>query len=388
ACRRSPRTRRSRRGRRWPTRSPRRSRRPAPWRWLIRFERTPAGSSPWSRTPASASPRSAGLRNPAHEAEDQFGYLVVRVFQQEVPAVEQVDLRVGHVVGEGARTGRPEDLIVLAPYREHRRAVAPQVLVQGRVQRRVGCVVAEQRELDRVVARPRKQREVALPGVRADQGLVGDAGDVLPAGHVEGQRRPDGRFGLWCLLPLVVPHGLPEAGHEARVVAVAVLGDDRRDRARVREREPPADRGAVVVDVDGVARDPELGQEPGGQPAQGVERVREGVGRRGVGEPEPEQVGGDHAVALRQRRYQVAEHERARRETMQEHDDRGVRRPRLAVEQALALHRRIAVVNGCHANSSLCYGGYAQLSLMDRTSLTHYPLTRQGKSPSKNSWGL
>src|ERR1700733_790771 len=82
-------------------------------------------------------------RDTAHEVEGQFGYLVAGAFQQEVPAVEQVDLRIRYVVGEGAGAVRPEGWISLAPDSENWRAPAPQVLLQGRIERRIGCVVAD-----------------------------------------------------------------------------------------------------------------------------------------------------------------------------------------------------------------------------------------------------
>src|ERR1700744_3211244 len=117
----------------------------------MRFRRSRAPASPkifcwWSLAPAG--------RDTIQEVEGQFGYLVACAFQHEVPAVEQVNLRIRYVVGKGAGTVRPEGWISLAPNSQNRRAPPPQVLVQGRVKRRIRCVVADQRELDHVVTRP------------------------------------------------------------------------------------------------------------------------------------------------------------------------------------------------------------------------------------------
>jgi glycerol uptake facilitator-like aquaporin len=116
-----------------------------------RFRQSRAPASPKLFRWRSLAP--AG-RDTIQEVEGQFGYLVACAFQHEVPAVEQVDLRIRYVVGEGAGAVRPEGWISLAPGSQNRRAPAPQVLVQGRVERRIRCVVADQRELDRVVTRP------------------------------------------------------------------------------------------------------------------------------------------------------------------------------------------------------------------------------------------
>src|ERR1700744_4070682 len=116
----------------------------------MRFRRSRAPASPkifcwWSLTPAG--------RDTIQEIEGQFGYLVACAFQHEVPAVEQVDLRIRYVVGKGAGAVRSEGWVSLPPGSQTRRARAPQVLVQGRVERRIRCVVADQRELDPVVTR-------------------------------------------------------------------------------------------------------------------------------------------------------------------------------------------------------------------------------------------
>src|ERR1700743_2264963 len=146
-----------------------------PHRLLIRLPRTrehalmpgsrtrgrgTAGQKRFRRSRAPASPQifrwrrlDPAVRDTIQEVEGQFGYLVACAFQHEVPAVEQVDLRIRYVVGKGAGTVRPEGWVSLAPDSQKRRAPAPQVLVQGRVKRRIRCVVADQRELDRVVTR-------------------------------------------------------------------------------------------------------------------------------------------------------------------------------------------------------------------------------------------
>ena len=111
------------------------------------------------------------------------------------------------------------------------------------------------------------------------------------------------------------------------------------------QRQPPPDRRAVVLDVDGVAVHPELVEQVCGQIGQRVEGVVE-VGRGGrVGEAEAEVIRRDDVVAARQLWNQVAEHERARREAVQQHDRGSVGRPGLPVEQALSVDGGVAVVD-------------------------------------------
>ena len=160
------------------------------------------------------------------------------------------------------------------------------------------------------------------PGVRADQCLVGDAGQVLPPDRLDVERGADGGFGVRILFALVVPHRRPEALDETFVVAVAVLGDDRGDRLRVPQCEPPSDRGAVVLDVDRVAGQTELTEQARGEVGQRVEGVGELLDRGGIRQSEAEVIGRDHVVSVGQPRDQVAEHERAGGEPVQQ-DDRG-----------------------------------------------------------------
>ena len=190
------------------------------------------------------------------------------------------------------------------------------------------------------------------PGVRADQRLVRHAGQVLPADDLEGECLPDRGFSVRGLLVLVVPDGLPEAVDETGVVAVAVLGDDRRDGVRVAQGEPPADRCAVVLDVHRVAADPEGIEQPGGEIGQCVEGVVELLDRRRVGEPEAEVVRGDHPVAIGQLRNQVAEHERAGGEPVQQHQNGSVGRAGLAVEELVSGDGGVPVVNLRHSSNS------------------------------------
>ena len=123
------------------------------------------------------------------------------------------------------------------------------------------------------------------------------------------------------------------------------------------DRQAVADRGAVVLHVEGVLRQPELLGELVDHLRQVVERVRELVVRRHRAVAVAGVVGRDDVVLVRQRRDQVAEHLRAGREAVEQQDRRGVLRPGLAVEdvQVADLHGLVV-----HGHGLLSRGGGAQ----------------------------
>jgi hypothetical protein len=102
------------------------------------------------------------------------------------------------------------------------------------------------------------------------------------------------------------------------------------------------------MDVEGVPVHPELVQQVGGQPGQRVEGVPEFIRSWCVGQAEAEVVGCDDVIPIGQRRDQVAEHERAGREAVQQQQGRRLCRARLPEEQPAAVHGGISMVDGCH----------------------------------------
>ena len=106
------------------------------------------------------------------------------------------------------------------------------------------------------------------------------------------------------------------------------------------DRQAVADRGAVVLDVDGVFGQAELLGELVDHLRQVVEGVGELVVRRHRAVAVAGVVRRDHVILVRQRRDQIAEHLRAGREAVEQEDRRGVLRAGLAVEdvQVADLH--------------------------------------------------
>ncbi len=73
-------------------------------------------------------------------------------FQRKMPSVDQANLRIGKVTPESLCTLRQEERIVFPPHRKGRRLMGAKVLLKTRVGSHVRFVVAEEIELDVIVA--------------------------------------------------------------------------------------------------------------------------------------------------------------------------------------------------------------------------------------------
>ena len=69
-------------------------------------------------------------------------------FQREMAGVEEAHHGARNIALEGFSAGRQKERIVLAPHGEQGRLVRAEVLLEGRIERDVALVVAEQIELD------------------------------------------------------------------------------------------------------------------------------------------------------------------------------------------------------------------------------------------------
>jgi hypothetical protein len=192
-----------------------------------------------------------------------------------------------------------------------------------------------------------------MPGIRADHALVRLAMQVPPADRLEREGPPQFPVGPRVALPPVLPDRSPGGLGEPSLVAVAALGHDAGHRRRVGERQPPADGGAVAMHVHRVPGDLELPKQRRGQVGQRVKRVAELIGRRRVGQAEAEMIRRDHVVAVGEYGNEVAEHERACREAMQQQDHRCRGRSGVSVEDPSSLDGGVMVVDGRHSRSGL-----------------------------------
>ncbi len=100
-------------------------------------------------------------------------------FQREVTGVEKLYLGVWDVAPEGFGARRNKEWVILAPHREKRRPLVPEILLERRVKLHVRRIVEEQVELDVLLAWPSEKRTVERIPVRRNAGEIGDAVGIL-----------------------------------------------------------------------------------------------------------------------------------------------------------------------------------------------------------------
>src|SRR5262249_24109547 len=157
--------------------------------------------------------------------------------EREVAGVEEAHDGPGNVPLEGLRARRKKERIVLAPYGQQRWLVGPKIVLEGRVQRDIALVVAEQVELGVSGARASQIEIVEVLAIRRHHGWIGNAMRVLPAGRL---RSEEGTERVSVRRRRVLPIGLDRTPPLAQtlLIGVAVLRDDLGDPLRVAHRKP------------------------------------------------------------------------------------------------------------------------------------------------------
>ena len=79
---------------------------------------------------------------------------------------EQMDLGIRIVLPECLGADGQEKWIVLAPHGQQRRPLRTEILLEFGLERDIALVVAEQIELDLVIAGSGKERGIESPGIR------------------------------------------------------------------------------------------------------------------------------------------------------------------------------------------------------------------------------
>src|SRR5437764_3629923 len=87
-------------------------------------------------------------------------------FEREMAGLEQMNFGVRIVALERLRAGRQKERIVLAPHRKKRRPASANVVLEFGIERDVALIIAEQIELNLVIAGAGEQRGIQGPGVR------------------------------------------------------------------------------------------------------------------------------------------------------------------------------------------------------------------------------
>ncbi len=181
------------------------------------------------------------------------------------------------------------------------------------------------------------------PVVGIDARHVTHAIDILEFGRFRCDQHIE-RLAAAC--GIIGPIGLdriPE-GFQAFLIGIAVLDDERADALRMLQCKPVSNRRTIIHDVHGVAHHLELLEQAVHEIGIMAEAVVEGrVIRRGAA-AETRIVRRDDMVFVGKKRYQIAEHVRRCRESVQQHDGRSVGRPSFAIENLDPVHCRCSVV--------------------------------------------
>ena len=87
-------------------------------------------------------------------------------FEREMTRFEQMDLGIRIVLPECFGASGQEKRIILAPDGEQWRPLRTEILLEFGIERDIALVVAEQIELDLVIAGSGKERGIESPGIR------------------------------------------------------------------------------------------------------------------------------------------------------------------------------------------------------------------------------
>src|SRR5262249_51775979 len=118
------------------------------------------------------------------EVADHRRDLLRMGLESEVARVEEMDYRTGDIAPERLSTARQEKGVVLSQHRQEMWLVRSEVMLEGRVERDVALVIAEQIQLDLVGARAGQVEVVERIAVRRNRGHVRHPVRVLPARRV------------------------------------------------------------------------------------------------------------------------------------------------------------------------------------------------------------
>src|SRR6516164_1257547 len=116
---------------------------------------------PQSQCPPLAAGQFAG-----EEVADDDRDLWSLAFEREMTRFEQMDLGIWNVLFERLGTGGQKKWIVLAPHGQQRRPLRPEILLEFGIERDIALVIAEQIELDFVIAGSGKERRIESPRIR------------------------------------------------------------------------------------------------------------------------------------------------------------------------------------------------------------------------------
>src|SRR5579885_124044 len=229
-------------------------------------------------------------------------------FEGEMPRINKVDLRIGHVVPECLCARGKKDRVVPAPNREHWRLGLAQCLMPPRILFHVVLVIVKESQLDKIISGPIKRHLVEGVAVGTDMLRIPESFSVLELRGFMSKQTPDLCFGLGIL---VLPVGDNELGPERTqpfLIGIPILRNDRLDAIGMFEKEAEANWSAVILDVDAVLCDADRVQKLVHNLCYVIECVGKLIGRRLVTVPIAGHVSGNDVVFIRQFRNKISKH--------------------------------------------------------------------------------
>src|SRR5215467_1902544 len=111
-------------------------------------------------------------------------YCLAVIFQREMPAIKQVQFRLGNISLESLCPFHREKWIILSPDNQSRRLVFPEIRLPFRVKGHVGRIVVEQGKLNFIVARAIEKELIEGISIRTYFGDVFHSVCVLEVGRL------------------------------------------------------------------------------------------------------------------------------------------------------------------------------------------------------------
>src|SRR5262249_29286383 len=174
---------------------------------------------------------------------------------------EQMNLGIWIVLPERLSTGGQEKWIVLAPHGQQRRPLRPEILLEFGIELDITLVVAEQIELDFVIAGSGKERRIESPGIRRQPLWCRHAVPVLPLSRFWLEESAQcGAIFRRRFLPISLDR-IPAVA-QALQVGVAVLRNHGGDPLRMANGEAKTNWCAVVENIKCITVETDHLREP------------------------------------------------------------------------------------------------------------------------------
>src|SRR6266851_3999360 len=214
------------------------------------------------KQPAFSIAASAGaprLQLPARRSDkgsDQCGDLICSSVQCEMTRVENVNFSVRYILAIALRFAGIEREVILAPDHQQARLLGAHPCLPLRIGVHIGSIVVKQVALNLGLAGLVEKIEFICPEIRVVAFHVRIVSDMARA---RGRERQEIRAQRAFVGRAIGPKGSPRLPIRPQtfVVPDSILDDERLDALRMSQGHAKTDRAAVILHVNGAAREPE-----------------------------------------------------------------------------------------------------------------------------------